>query len=349
VWRDRSSRLVDVPAFARFSDVLATDLIEVTDDASRLDSGGWWAVVLTYEGRLTAARFDRVERGGPSQVEVGAWVPIARSQWSSSMDRAEYLTAVETVREAIAAGTVYQTNVCRVLTAAREGRDLRGLATLLAAQHPAPHAGVVILPDHGVEVVSASPELFLRRTGDVLASSPIKGTGRTASDLQDKDTAENVMIVDLVRNDLGRVAQTGSVQVSSLLRHEEHPGLVHLVSTVEARLTDGVGWTEVFDATFPPGSVTGAPKSSACRLIEQVETAPRGPYCGAVGWVDADAGRAELAVGIRTFWADPASDTINFGTGAGITWGSDAEREWDETELKADRLLAVASHGTGLG
>ena len=106
---------------------------------------------------------------------------------------------------------------------------------MLDAQHPAPHAGVVILPDEGTEVVSASPELFLRRDGDRLASSPIKGTGRSSADLQDKDTAENVMIVDLVRNDIGQVAVTGSVQVPSLLRHEEHPGLVHLVSTVEGR------------------------------------------------------------------------------------------------------------------
>ncbi|HEX5016138.1 MAG TPA: chorismate-binding protein, partial [Actinomycetes bacterium] len=148
---------------------------------------------------------------------------------------------------------------------------------------------------------------------------------------------------------IGQVAATGSVTVPSLLRHEEHPGLVHLVSTVQGRLRADIGWAEIFAATFPPGSVTGAPKSTACRLIDQLETSPRGPYCGAVGWIDADAGAAELAVGIRTFWSDPASDTIRFGAGAGITWGSDAAHEWDETELKADRLLQVAAHGTGLG
>jgi para-aminobenzoate synthetase component 1 len=143
------------------------------------------------------------------------------------------------------------------------------------------------------------------------------------------------------------VARSGSVTVPSLLRHEEHPGLVHLVSTVAADLRDDVGWTDILAATFPPGSVTGAPKHTACQLIDALETAPRGPYCGAVGWVDADAGRAELAVGIRTFWAD--ADRVLFGTGAGITWGSDPDREWDETELKAERLLAVAAHGTPLG
>jgi para-aminobenzoate synthetase component 1 len=116
---------------------------------------------------------------------------------------------------------------------------------------------------------------------------------------------------------------------------------VHLVSYVEGDLVPGVGWSQVLAATFPPGSVTGAPKSSALRIIAEVEAAPRGPYCGAVGWVDADAVTAGLAVAIRTFWLE--GDLLRFGTGAGITWGSDAEREWAETELKAARLLAVAA------
>jgi para-aminobenzoate synthetase component 1 len=149
------------------------------------------------------------------------------------------------------------------------------------------------------------------------------------------------MIVDLVRNDLGVVARTGTVEVPALCTVEEHPGLVHLVSTVRARLRPGAGWRELLSAAFPPGSVTGAPKSSALRLIRELEPAPRGPYCGAVGWVDADAGTAALAVGIRTFWV--ARGTLRFGTGAGITWGSDPQREWDETELKAARLLGVAA------
>jgi len=190
-------------------------------------------------------------------------------------------------------------------------------------------------------VASASPELFLRRSGDTVESGPIKGTARTAADLLDKDHAENVMIVDLVRNDLGRVAATGSVEVPELCAVEEHPGLVHLVSTVRARLRPGVGWTEILAATFPPGSVTGAPKSSALRLIDELEPRARGPYCGAVGWVDADQREACLAVGIRTFWL--RSGTLCFGTGAGITWRSDPQQEWEETELKAARLIALAS------
>jgi para-aminobenzoate synthetase component 1 len=154
------------------------------------------------------------------------------------------------------------------------------------------------------------------------------------------------MIVDLVRNDLGRVCATGSVTAPDLCSVEEHPGLVHRVSTVRGELAERAGWPELLAGTFPPGSVTGAPKTSALRIIEALETAPRGSYCGGVGWVDADRGTGELAVGIRTFWIDrtaPGGLLLRFGTGAGITWDSDAEREWAETELKARRLLGVAS------
>jgi para-aminobenzoate synthetase component 1 len=154
------------------------------------------------------------------------------------------------------------------------------------------------------------------------------------------------MIVDLVRNDLGRVCATGSVTVPELCAVESHPGLHHLVSTVRGELRPGAGWPELLAASFPPGSVTGAPKSSALRLIGSLETALRGPYCGAVGWVDADRRTAALAVGIRTFWIGEGpggGPELRFGTGAGITWGSDPEGEWAETELKAARLLEVAS------
>jgi para-aminobenzoate synthetase component 1 len=155
------------------------------------------------------------------------------------------------------------------------------------------------------------------------------------------------MIVDLVRNDLGAVAVTGSVEVPSLTAVEAHPGLVHLVSTVTATLRPGAGWPDLLAATFPPGSVTGAPKSAALSAIGELEPAPRGPYCGAVGWVDADRRRATLAVGIRTFWATGTGETrhLHLGTGAGVTWGSDPEAEWDETELKARRLRRVAASG----
>jgi len=156
-----------------------------------------------------------------------------------------------------------------------------------------------------------------------------------------KDRAENVMIVDLVRNDLGRVCEWGSVEVPELLTVEPHPGLHHLVSTVEGRLRDGLGWADVVDATFPPGSVTGAPKLAALESIARLEPVPRGLYCGAIGWVDADRRRGDLNVAIRTFWIE--DEMLHFGTGGGITFGSDPAGEWAETELKAQRLLSVAS------
>lgn len=343
----------ELPPLARFGGLLATDLRDVTSDPSALDAKGFWAVVADFEGRLLCARFGDVRKAPPQGPAAGAWRGPAAGDWSSSLDRAAYTAGVRRIRRHIAAGEVYQANLCRVLTAALPdpaAADVDALSAVLALGNPAPYAGTVRLPAHGVEVATASPELFLRRTGRTVESGPIKGTGRRPEDLLEKDHAENVMIVDLVRNDLGRVCATGSVTVPALCAIEPHPGLVHLVSTVRGELAPGAGWPELFAAAFPPGSVTGAPKSSALRIIGELETAPRGPYCGGVGWVDADRGVGELAVGIRTFWIDRApagpgsgGAVLRFGTGAGITWGSDPEREWDETELKAARLLAVAS------
>ncbi|MEU7109158.1 chorismate-binding protein [Streptomyces sp. NPDC046215] len=338
---------------ARFGGLLATDLRDVTRDPAALDSTGWWAVVADFEGDLLCARFGDVRAAPTPAAAPGRWRGPAPEDWATSLDRAAYTAGVRRIREHIAAGEVYQANLCRVLSAPLPGpdgpggpADIDALTALLAHGNPAPYAGTVRLAAHGVEVATASPELYLRRTGRTVESGPIKGTGRTAEDLLEKDHAENVMIVDLVRNDLGRVCATGSVSVPALCAVEPHPGLVHLVSTVRGELPETAGWAELFAATFPPGSVTGAPKASALEIIRTLETAPRGPYCGGVGWVDADRGTGELAVGIRTFWIDrttPAGPVLRFGTGAGITWGSDPDREWAETELKASRLLAIAS------
>ncbi|WP_433500764.1 anthranilate synthase component I family protein [Sphaerimonospora sp. CA-214678] len=327
--------------FAHIGGFLATELQEVTTDLAALDRSGWWAVVVSYEGKVTCARFGDVRRA-PLPRPAAPWIGPGRTAWRSSLDRDGYEHGVQRIRDYIERGEVYQANLCRVLSAPLPGRaDALGLAVRLAEGNPAPYAAVIDVP--GLAVVSASPELYLSRRGDVIESRPIKGTGVTAGDLLDKDYPENLMIVDLVRNDLGRVAEVGSVTVPSLFEIEEHPGLVHLVSTVRARLLRGAGWPELFAATFPPGSVTGAPKSSALRIINELEPQPRGPYCGAVGWVDADRGQAALAVGIRTFWIE--QDMIRFGTGAGITWGSDPRLEWQETELKAARLIGLASGG----
>ncbi|MYZ39498.1 chorismate-binding protein [Streptomyces sp. MnatMP-M17] len=339
----------DLAPLARFGALVATDLRDVTHDPEALESAGFWAVAADFEGRLTCARFDDV-RAEPVPIPVpGRWLGPGPGDWTSSLDRAAYTEGVRRIREHIAAGDVYQVNLCRVLSAPLPdpaASDVDALTSLLARDNPAPYAGTIRLPGHGVEIATASPELFLRRDGRTVESGPIKGTGRTAADLLAKDYAENVMIVDLVRNDLGRVCATGSVTVPALCAVESHPGLVHLVSTVSGELTEKAGWPDLFPAAFPPGSVTGAPKSSALKIIEELETAPRGPYCGGIGWVDADRGTGALAVGIRTFWIDRATEAgpvLRFGAGAGITWGSDPEGEWEETELKASRLLAIAS------
>jgi para-aminobenzoate synthetase component 1 len=331
------------PALAWFDGVLATGLSDVTDDPGALDSS-WWAVVVTFEGRVVGARFRDVRASRPP-APAGDWRGPVAASWTSSMDRDCYLRSVQRVRDEIAAGEVYQVNVCRVLSAPLGGDpDPVGLARVLARGNPAPYAGVVQVPAADLWVATASPELYLAREDRVVESGPIKGTARTPDGLTGKDRAENVMIVDLVRNDLGAVAETGSVEVPRLCAVEAHPGLVHLVSTVRARLADGAGWPQLLAASFPPGSVSGAPKSSALRVIGELEPAPRGPYCGAVGWVDADRRRARLAVGIRTFWAEDGR--LHFGTGAGITWGSDPAAEWAETELKAARLVGLASEGS---
>ena len=326
--------------WAVVGDRLATDCSELTDDPRVLDTAGFWVVVQTFEGTIVCARMDRVEPLDDWYDDTAPWQMPPPDTWSTSLDRASYTRGVSDIRERIAAGDVYQVNLCRLLTTPMpDAPDLRSLGAALARGNPAPYAAVVNLPDAGVHVASASPELFLARDGAVVSSGPIKGTGRVVADLTDKDRAENVMIVDLVRNDLARVAEPGSVEVPSLLHVEEHPGLVHLVSTVSAQLRPGCGWADLLAAAAPAGSVSGAPKSSALKIIRELEPVPRGVYCGAVGWVDADNARGALAVGIRTFeWRD---GRLHLGTGAGITWGSDPDREWDETELKVSRLLEV--------
>jgi len=337
----------DLSPIARFGDLLAYDLRDVTSDLGALDSRGFWVVAADFEGHTVCARFGQVTTA--SLTTPQDWHGPDRGAWTSSLGRQEYIARVRLIREHIAAGDVYQANLCRVLSAPLprpQNADIAALADVLEHGNPAPYAGVIRLPAHGVEIATASPELYLRREGRTVESGPIKGTGRTTADLLEKDHAENVMIVDLVRNDLSRVCMPGSVTVPSLCAVEPYPGLVHLVSTVRGELRDDAGWPELFSATFPPGSVTGAPKTSALRIIRTLETAPRGPYCGGIGWVDADRRTAALAVGIRTFWiehAAPDGPVLRFGTGAGITWGSDPVREWEETELKAARLLTVAS------
>jgi para-aminobenzoate synthetase component 1 len=334
--------------YARFGRLVARDPVEVRAGLEGIDEG-FWAVVAHFEGATTAVRFAHVESEAVDtglETDPPRWSALDGT-WHTTLDEAAYCAGVAEVRARIAAGTVYQVNLCRVLSHELPAEaDLRALAALLARGNPAPHAGHIHVPSAGLDVVSASPETFLVRDGDRLESRPIKGTATRIDRMLPKDYAENVMIVDLVRNDLSHVCRPSTIRVDHLCSPEEHPGLVHLVSTVSGELREGVGWADIMDTAFPPGSVSGAPKSTALRAIADLEPEPRGPYCGAVGWIDGDRQQAELAVGIRSFWAERderGRRWLKFGTGAGITWDSDPHGEWEETRVKAARLIGLAS------
>jgi para-aminobenzoate synthetase component 1 len=255
--------------------------------------------------------------------------------------------------ERIRAGDLYQANICLRMAAEFSG-DAAALFAGLAERLTPDYAALVCTRD--VTVVSMSPELFLRRRGSTVVSAPIKGTRPRATGAEDranaerlrrseKERAENVMIVDLVRNDLAQVAETGSVTVSSLLSVEPHCGVWHLVSRVGARLARGRSDQDLLAAAFPPGSVTGAPKLAARRIIDELEVAPRGGYTGAIGY--AGPAGLELNVAIRTLEVRRAPDgrrTADLGVGAGITASSVPSQEWQECLDKAAPL--AASMGT---
>ena len=310
---------------------LATDCVAISHDPNDLDDDGFWAVSTDFEGNFLGAKFAKVVE---SDFPYNEWEPLTGS-WQSSMGHSEYINYVEKIRNSIADGWVYQVNACRVLSIDSTHKNLRGLFSQLLVNNPAPWASYLEIP--GRNIASASPELFLQRKGSVVKSSPIKGTQRLdEKGFGYKDQAENVMIVDLMRNDLGKICESGSVQVPRLLASEDHPGLRHLVSDVKGVIRSGTTWKEILESLSPPGSISGAPKSSAISVIAEYEK-KRGPYCGALGWIRGD--QCALSVAIRIFWKD---SQIHFGTGAGITWGSDALSEWEETQLKASRLISIA-------
>ncbi len=318
---------------------LAYDLQEITENPAALDAPGFWAVTATFEGAWTCARFGKVI-DAELPIAAETWKTLGDS-WRTSMSESEYIEYVSKIRDQISRGWVYQVNACRELSTHFDGVSLLPLMKQILEHNPAPFASYLRLPE--IEIASASPELFLKKEGNILTSAPIKGTKPPEQDDVEfgaKDTAENVMIVDLIRNDLGRICETGSVHVPRLLETQVHPGLSHLVSYVEGALRKGTTWEQISTALLPPGSVSGAPKSSAVETITDLEGQARGPYCGPLGWIED--GNALLSLAIRIFWTK-REGTLHFGTGAGITWGSDPDSEWEETELKARRLIAIAN------
>ncbi|HVU77223.1 MAG TPA: anthranilate synthase component I family protein [Gaiellaceae bacterium] len=262
--------------------------------------------------------------GGPTPTcRVGEWEATWRAE--------EYCAAIEEVRAAIARGDVYQVNLVQHLAAPFEG-DPAGLADALGPLHTGSLAG------DGWAIVSASPELFLARRGDRLWTKPIKGTAPLGEDVEGpKDAAEHVMIVDLERNDLSRVCRVGSIRWPELMAQHELAGVTHLVSTVEGRLRADAGLAEILHATFPGGSITGAPKLAAMAQIARLEPVGRGASMGALGTVHAN-GDFDLALTIRTFAV--AGGRVHLWVGGGVTWSSDAEAEVEESWVKARPLLA---------
>jgi para-aminobenzoate synthetase component I len=258
--------------------------------------------------------------------------------WERSWTDGEYADAIESVRAAIARGDVYQVNLVQHLSAPFAG-DPAGLAGALAPLRPL--EARPLLGD-GWAIVSASPELFLARRGRRVWTQPIKGTRPLGAggDLaaSEKDAAENVMIVDLERNDLSRVCEPGSIRWPELMSERPLAGVVHLVSTVEGRLRDDVGFAELIDAVFPGGSVTGAPKISALDHIAALEPVGRGASMGALGRVYPN-GDLDLALTIRTFAV--ADGRIHLWVGGGIVWDSEAEPEIEESLVKARPLLEL--------
>lgn len=269
-----------------------------------------------------------------------------RIDWCAP-DRAAHRSAVLACLEAITAGEVYQACVCTQFTGTVAGTPLDFFVDRITRTAPARAA---YLAGTWGAVASLSPELFLRRRGDAVTSSPIKGTlplqaCPSALTASVKDVAENIMIVDLVRNDLGRVAVTGTVDVPELLAVRPAPGVWHLVSTVSARVPVELPTPALLDAAFPPASVTGTPKLRARQLISQWELHHRGVYCGTTGLASPVAG-CELNVAIRTVEFDSVGNAV-LGVGGGITADSDPNAEWDECLHKAapviERALAVAA------
>jgi para-aminobenzoate synthetase component 1 len=316
----------------------------VDGDAERLGRRLGWVIGRT---RVHLDGYLPDPRPVPDPRAVVEAPPPARLR--SRTPHATWLSQVEAVRAAIGRGEIYQANLTRRLEAPFRG-DPWPVFRRLRTGDPALFAGYLDLgasPATGAPraLLSASPEPFLALdAAGTVRTDPIKGTrprGRTPEADRDllrellvsrKDQAENVMIVDVLRNDLGRVCVPGSVRVPRLLRPERTAAVQHLVTTVTGRLRPGLDAFDLLAAAFPGGSITGAPKIRAMEIIEGLEPVRRGPYCGSLVWVGPD-GRLGSSILIRTFVAD--GDRLTLHVGGGITWRSDPQEEWDETVAKA--------------
>jgi para-aminobenzoate synthetase component 1 len=346
-----------LPVIAADEPALPAMRLHLCDHLHAFDhtSGQWyWCESPTPWGE--AAARERV--WAATRARAAAGVPPAgrftAGKLHSRTPAAHYLGQVQQILDYIAAGDIFQANLSHRLEAPFEG-DPYALYRALTAHNPAPFSAY--LPGQGFAIASVSPERFLKLeitpAGRVVTARPIKGTlprdtdparddaQRLALTQSPKDRAENLMIVDLMRNDLGRVAQVGSVKVDRLFEAEPHPSVWQLVSTIRATLRDDKGVADLLRACWPPGSMTGAPKVRAMEIIEALEPVRRGPYAGAIGYLDAG-GAIDLSVVIRTAIVHGAQVMVQLG--GAVVADSDPAKELAETEAKG-RLLLRALRG----
>jgi para-aminobenzoate synthetase component 1 len=277
-----------------------------------------------------------------TETETGATIQASITSVSTSLSQADYFDRIHKIKEWIAQGEVYQINSTFALNVSTQG-SAQALYRKLANQHPSAHAAYI--EDDEQTVLSFSPELFLQRRDTTLITRPMKGTAPRSSDpvedqrlgqrlqASEKDRAENLMIVDLLRNDLGRIATPGSVRAEPLFSLEAYPSVWTMTSTIQASITAEITLEQILRALFPCGSITGAPKIAAMKRIQQTEAQPRGLYCGSVGWLAPD-GDFSLNVAIRTLLLKSDGSGL-YHVGGGIVHDSVAEQEWEECHWKA--------------
>ncbi len=344
------NRIEDLPAGPPRPVALPDFHLAYYDHVLRLDSTGqWWFEALVGAGaeeRLARRLHDLRARLAAARVSRPPYDPPAEFRLSHT-DKTAHMAAVGECRERIAAGEIYQANICLRLETHWGGSITELYARALGHIWPL-RGGAFQTPWGGI--ASLSPELFLRRCGDSVLTAPIKGTIQRPEDegiaqaalaalrRSSKDAAEHVMIVDLMRNDIGRVCAYGTVDAPRVPEAEPHPGVWHLVSKVRGRLRPGVGHADLLRATFPPGSVTGAPKIQAMRVISELEPTGREVYTGAIGFASPVAG-LELNVAIRSF--EQRNGRLWLGAGGGIVADSDPEHEFEEALVKAGPLAAA--------
>ncbi len=297
--------------------------------------------------RLTALVFQQMHEERPWSVGAECESDTQASILSITpvLARERYLARIERIREWIAQGEVYQINSTFPLSVKTQG-DPAQLYRQIATRHPVSYAAYI--EDEDRKILSFSPELFIQRSGNSLITRPMKGTAPRSSDpvtdrqlgealhTSEKNRAENLMIVDLLRNDLGRLARPGSVRADPLFSLEKYPSVWTMTSTVQAEIAPETTFAEILKALFPCGSVTGAPKIAAMKRIQATELEPRGIYCGSLGWL-APNGDFCLNVAIRTLVLDEEGQG-RYHVGGGIVYDSDPEQEWDECHWKA-RIL----------